>query len=209
MRFPLIAVVLLAPALLFLQGSARAADKPEKPLGVRSTMPKSIGTLQGQLARLALRLEKVVEEARRDEAELKIAIYLKYPPKELKKTRGRVRAEDLLAWMVDKTKNPETVRKPALEALIKGAQLRGDPDLSNDEKRGPYTKRAYFCWREAAPYLKDDKIDRLGRDFVRQFLEKLYPQAERQNPEIRIYHADREPTWGAAYSAWVRFLKKQ
>lgn len=197
----------LIAALLFAgPGTAAAADGP---LGVRKPMPKTLKSLEARLGDLQRRIDKLVEAASRDAAERWIEIYRKYTPKELKKTRGRVRVKQLVGYMVDKDQNFQTVREAARKAIHDGGRFRGDPDLSDSEKQGPRTKRAYFCWKELAPYLKDEKIDRLGRKLVNDLLNQFYGQAARTHPEIRIYNQDTDGTWKPAYNAWVRYLKKR
>ncbi|MDF1701798.1 MAG: hypothetical protein P1V36_11635 [Planctomycetota bacterium] len=196
----------LLAALLFAgPGTAVAADGP---LGVRKPMPKTLKSLEARLGDLQQRIDKLVEAASRDAAERWIEIYRKYTPKELKKTRGRVRVKQLVGYMVDKDQNFQTVREAARKAIHDGGRFRGDPDLSDSEKQGPRTKRAHFCWKELAPYLKDENIDRVGRKLVNDLLNQFYGQAARTHPEIRIYNQDTSGTWKPAYNAWVRFLKK-
>lgn len=202
----LTARVLLACLALSLLALPAAAD--DAPVGIRKPMPKSVKALEQQLGSLQKRIDELVKVAKRDPAELKIRIYKKYGPKDLKKRRRDVRAEDLVGYMVDKTKNFETVRKPAMEAILEGGRLRGDPDLSVSEKQGPRTKRAYFCLKKLAPHLKDDETDRMGRKLVSDLLEAFYGRS-RSITEIRAYNVDKDDTWKPAYNAWVKFLRKQ
>ena len=197
---------LLGCFALSLLALPAAAD--DAPVGVRKPMPKSVKALETQLGTLQKRIDELVKVANRDPAELKIRIYRKYTPKQLKKTRGRVRAEDLVDFMVDKNKNYETVRKPAMDAILEGGRIRGDPDLSVSEKQGPRTKRAYFCLKKLAPFLKDDEVDRVARKLVADLLLEFFGQGRRIS-EIRAYNQDNDNTWKSAYNAWVRFLKRQ
>lgn len=208
----------LAPLLLLaLLVAPAAAD--DAPIGVRKPMPKRLDALEARLSALQTKIDGLVAAANRDPAEIKIAMYLNYTPKQMKKTRGRVRAEDLVTFMVDASKDFQTVRMPAFEALKRGARVKGDPELSNSEKQGPRTKRAHFCWKEVAPCLKDDKrgsgrdavmLDRIARKLAHDLLVEFYPRARNTHPEIRIYNPDGESgNWKSAYNAWVRYLKKQ
>ena len=198
----------LALGLLVLPPATSTAADDDAPIGIRKPMPKSVKAIESQLGALQKRIDELVKVANRDPAELKIRIYKKYTAKQLKKTRGRVRAEDLVDFMVDAKKDFETVRKPAMDAILEGGRIRGDPDLSVSEKQGPRTKRAYFCIKKLLPYLKDDKVDRFARKLVADLLLEFYGQGKRIT-EIRAYNQDNENTWKSAYNAWQRFLKKQ
>ena len=200
---------------------ARSVQASDSPIGVRKPVPKSIASLEKGLSALQGRIDELVKKANQDPAELKIAIYRNYTPKQMKKTRGRIRAEDIVGFMIDKEQDFSRVREKAKEALIHGARYLNDPDLSEDEKQGSRTKRAAFCDKELIGILKranDDevstpggkvKIDRLSRKLVNDLLKDWYKSAPRTHPEIRIYNQDSEPTWKSAHSAWKRFLKKQ
>ncbi len=197
---------------LFLLG-AQPASAADEPIGVRKRMPKNLAALEKRLDDLGSRISRLLEAANKDPAQQKIEMYKKYTPKELKKTRGRVDAEELVGFMVDKNKDFTIVRQAAMNAIYEGGAFRGDPELSDSEKSGSRTKRAHFCDKQLITYLKNLKVDgkpvdRFARKLVSDLLRKFYPGAERTHPEIRIYNQDNEKTWKSAYNAWYRFLKK-
>lgn len=206
--------------LVGLLGLAAPVGADEAPIGVRKPVPKSITSLEKGLGALQARIDELVKRAKQDPAELKIALYRKYTPKQMKKTRKRVRAKDLVGFMIDKSQNFETVRKPAMEALLRGSLL-GDPELSESEKQGSRSKRAAFSDKELVYILirPNDKtvsmggekieIDRMSRKLVNDLLKEWYKSAPRTHPEIRIYNQDSDSTWKSAHAAWKRFLKRQ
>ena len=212
LRFELITPLLCALVLCALawgSSTSGAAEADEAPFGVRPTAPKDLKELEARLDALNARIAELMAAAQRDPAELKIAAYRKYGPKELKKTRGRIRAEDLVPLMADPTKNFTAVREAAQKAIIDGAKFKGDPDLSDTEKSGRMTKRAGFAYKELTGFLKDKDVDRLTRKLVHDLLCDLYPQARNAHPEVRAYSADGSGTWAPAYNEWRNYLKKQ
>jgi hypothetical protein len=202
---------ILVLALFVLAG--RHASAADEPIGVRKRMPKTVAALEKQLVDLGSRISRLLEAANLDPAQKKIEMYKKYTPKELKKTRGRVRAEDLVAFMVDPSRDFPTVREAAMTAIYEGGAFRGDPELSDSLKSGSRTKRAHFCDKQLLAYLKSPKVggkpvDRFSRKLVNDLLKSFYPGAERTHPEIRIYNPVKDKTWKSAHGAWYRFLKK-
>ena len=197
-----IALACLLTFLLLAPAPARAEDpKPVKP-----QPPATLGEIEQRLGELAKRIADLVAVAKQDPDEIKIAMYAKYGPKDLKSTRGRVRAEDLVDFMSDPAKN-FNVREMAMKVLVE-ARWRPDPDLSDEEKKGPYTKRGYFFDKKVAKHLRDD--DRASRKLAHELLLAYYGDAaKRLHPEIKAFKDTDVNSCKAARDAWGRFLKKR
>ena len=166
--------------------------------------PKNLREVGERLDDLASRIQSIVEEASKDPDALRIEIYASYTPDQMKKTRGRVRAEDLVKWMVDPTKNFLTVREAAMKALKEGAQFRGDPDLSRSLKQGSRSRRAYFCEKFLIKHLASD--NRLTRGLVHQLLTDLWGNTG--ITEINRYKPNIASTHKPAIRKWPRFLRR-
>lgn len=173
---------------------AAAADKKA---------PKGLTELGKRLTELAKDIAKLVEEANKDPDERKIDVYAKYSSQELKKLRKRLHADDLVKFMVDATKNLK-IRQKAREAIEAAAIYKGDPDLSNTEKKGTRTKRAYFCDKFLTKHLKDD--NRYTRELTHLLLIKLWGSANRV-PEIAAYSTANDKTWRPAIRQWGKYLR--
>ena len=166
--------------------------------------PKNLRELGERLVDVAGRIQKVIEEASKDPDAARIKLYVGYTPEQMKRTRGRVRAEDLVDWMVDPTKNFVTVRQPAALALQEGAQFRGDPELSRTEKQGTRSKRAAFCDKFLVRHLDHD--DSVARKLVHELLKKLWGVTGLT--EIDKYSPQNDKTWKPAIKKWHLYLKK-
>ena len=198
MRKPIVVLLLLVLPCFF--AAAVPVEAKEAP------PPKSLSELGERLNELAQRIQKLIEEASKDADELKIEEYENYSSKQLKKTRGRVRAQELVAYMVDKTKNFK-VRKRAQKAIHQGGAIRNDPELSTDEKAGSRTKRSAFCKSHLLEHLQHE--DRNSRGLTQELLLLFWPVSRNRNPEILAYNADREDTWKNAKRAWGKYLGKK
>lgn len=198
MRKSILLLLLLALPISFV-GAAPAEAKDPQP-------PRSLSELGERLNELAQRIQKLIEEASKDADELKIEEYENYSSKQLKKTRGRVRAQDLVTFMVDKTKN-FSVRQRAQKAIHQGGAIRNDPELSTDEKAGSRTKRSAFCKSHLLEHLLHE--DRTSRALTQELLLLFWPVSRNRNPEILAYNKDREDTWKNAKRAWGKYLGKK
>ncbi len=203
LAMPRLLAALLVLAVLALGLQASAAPDPEA-AAPKVPAPKNLREVGDRLDELSVRIAKIVEEARKDPDTARIKLYTSYTPDQMKKTRGRVRAEDLVRWMVDPKKNFTTVRQAAQRALQEGAQFRGDPELSRGEKQGSRSKRAYFTEKHLIKHLGDD--DRLARALVHDLLKKLWGTTGL--PEIDRYSPLNDKTWRPAIKKWPKFLKK-
>lgn len=188
----------LIAAVLALALQASAAPAPSRPA------PKNLRELGERLDDLAFRIQKIINEAGKDPDAARIKLYTSYTPDQMKKVRGRVRAENLVEWMLDPKKNFITVRRPAQRALQEGAQFRGDPELSRSEKQGTKTKRAYFCNKYLVEHLAH--ADRISRALVGELLRKLWGVTGLA--EIDRYNPVDEKTWKPAIKKWRQYLKK-
>ncbi|MDJ0520446.1 MAG: hypothetical protein QNJ90_00070 [Planctomycetota bacterium] len=167
--------------------------------------PKNLRELGQRLDDVAVRIQNIVEEASKDPDAARIKLYSSYTPDQMKRTRGRVRAEDLVEWMLDPKKNFVTVRQAAAKALQEGAQFRGDPELSRTEKQGSKSRRAWFCEKHLIKQLAHE--DRISRALVSDLLKKLWGSTGLV--EITRYNPSNEKTWKPAIKAWRRYLKRQ
>ena len=166
--------------------------------------PGSLKALSERLAALDKQITALLAESKKDPDEWKIREYKGYTAKQLEKTRGRVRARDLIEFMVDTSKN-YNIRRMAMEAIHEGG-IRNDPELSTQEKQGPRTKRAHFCKTQVVKLLKAD--DRSTRGLADELLKKFWVVNRRNHPEIMDYKADKEDTWKAAIRGWDDYLRK-
>ena len=200
-RRPAVLLSLSACALILLGALAPlpVADAADK------NSPKGLTELGKRLDQLAQDIQKLIEEAKKDPDERKIDTYANYSAPELKKLRKRIHAVDLVAFMVDPTKK-FNIRKKAREEIEGGAFFRGDPDLSNTEKKGTRTKRAYFSDKFLVKHLKDD--DRYARELTHQLLSKLWGGTNRV-PVIAAYSVADPKTWKAAIRQWSKYLRSQ
>jgi hypothetical protein len=200
MRRVLPIVVVLAVGALALQGTA--APVPTRPA------PKNLRELGVRLDAVAVRIQQIVEAASRDPDAARIKQYASYGPEQMKKTRGRVRAEDLVEWMLDSKKNFITVRQAAAQAILARARQRSDPELSTSEKQGSRTRLAHFCEKHLVKHLAHDS--RMTRGLVHALLDALLenPWGSTGFPEIQRYGVDAEKTWRPAIKKWRLFLKK-
>ena len=179
-------------------GVAYAEDKPKPPASLRE--------LGDRLIELAKRIEKLIKEAEKDADEATIDEYMGYSTAQLKKIRGRVRAQELVGFMVDATKHID-LRTKAMQALHEGAFIRNDPELSDDEKQGSRTKRSAFCKTHLLKHLRH--LNRYSRALTQQLLMKLWRPSSQVYPVIAAYKALNEDTWKPAQRAWDKFLKRK
>ncbi len=200
MRRALPIVVALALGALPLQGTA--APVPTRPA------PKNLRELGARLDAVAVRIQQIVEAASRDPDAARIQQYVNYGPEQMKRTRGRVRAEDLVEWLLDPKKNFITVRQAAAQAILSRARLRTDPELSITEKQGSRSRLAFFCDKHLVKHLAHDS--RMTRGLVHALLDALLAKlwASTGLPEIQRYNVDDEKTWKPAIKKWRQFLKK-
>ncbi len=200
-RFVLVGSVVLVLVCLV---PAAAREAPVSGPALRPA-PRNLREIEERLDGLARRITKLIEAANQDPDEARIRLYEGYTEPELKKTRGRVRAEDLVRYMLDPAKNFK-VRQHAWKALQAGAQFRGDPDLSKSEKQGTKSRRAWFCEKHLVKQLLNK--DRLARKFVHDLLMVLWFGKRSGLPEIDRYNANDEKTWSPARKRWIRYLRK-
>jgi len=179
-------------------GVAYAEDKPKPPASLRE--------LGDRLIKLAKRIDKLIKEASKDADEARIDEYMGYSTAQLKKIRGRVRAQDLVLFMVDATKHID-LRTKAMEALHEGAAIRKDPELSEDEKQGSRTKRSAFCKTHLLKHLRHE--NRYSRALTQKLLLALWRPSPQVHPVITAYRALNEDTWKPAQRAWDKFLKRK
>jgi len=184
--------------------SALAKGAP-KTAAVARPAPRNLREIDERLSGLARRITKLVEAARRDPDEARIKLYAGYSRDEMKKTRGRVRAEDLVAYMLAPGKD-FNVRQLAAKTLQEGAQFRGDPELSKTEKQGTKSRRAWFCDKFLAKALLSN--DRFARKFAHDLLLALWFGVRSGLPEIDRYDANDQKTWAPARKRWIRYLRK-
>ncbi len=186
-------------ALLFAPGGAVAEDTKAKP------KPRNLREMGERLTALAIQIQKLIEVASKDPDEARIDLYRSYTPKQMKKTRGRVRAEDIVGYMLDPKKHFD-VRQKAWKALQEGAQFRGDPELSKTEKQGTKSKRAHFCERMLTKQLLHE--DRIARKMVGDLLTTLWFGRRSGIAEIDRYSPTDEKTWKPARRRWNTYLRK-
>ena len=189
--------------LLILTVVAVALPASSAPIPARPT-PKNLRELGERLDDLAVRIQRVIEEANKDPDAARIKLYASYTPDQMKKTRGRVRAEDLVEWMLDPTKNFKTVREAAAKAIQEGAQFRGDPELSRTDKQGSKSRRAYFCEKHLIKHLAHE--NRISRGLVQDLLKRLWGATGM--PEIARYNPSNDKTWKPAIKKWRQYLKR-
>lgn len=185
-------------------GVAQAKDKkPAKGEGVKPPKrPANLEELGQRLNELAARIDKLLIEAAKDVDARAIDEYKNYSAKDLKK-RSRVRARDLVVFMLDSKKDPE-LRRAAMKAIRNGGVTRSDPDLALEGSR---TKRAQFCRAELLEHLRHE--NRRSRSLVDELLRLFWTTNKVRNPEISAFDKDKEPTWKPAWRAWKRYLLKK
>jgi hypothetical protein len=190
----------LALCLVLARPARTEEQRPAPPA------PAGLKELGQRLDELALRIRKLVEEANRDPAERLVDKYSGYSDDELKlRSSKRVDAEMLVDIMVDPKKN-HLLREKAQQVLLRGAQVRGDPDLSQTEKQGRQSKRAYFCDRTLVKHLRDE--DAVARKLTHDLLMALWRLGAAAAPAISAYNPNDEKTWKPAYNEWKKYLRK-
>jgi hypothetical protein len=201
------AVLLLSAALLPLPGSVEAAPAEGTGAEPARLEPKSLDDLGRLITEAANRLDRLKEEAQRDPRERLVAEYLSYDTERMSKSRGRVTAEDLVSWMADdKPTTQFPFRESCARAVLRGAKMLQDVDLTQEKKRGGSTNRGYFMAKHVAPLLASD--DRTSRSLALLVLRDLYGNMLSEE-EIAAYNLDDKSTWRGAVGKWVRHLKKK
>jgi hypothetical protein len=198
MRGLLPVAVLVVPFLLV----SRAAGDPPAP--AFAPPPASLEQLAQRVGELTDRVKFMVDEANRDPRERKIRVYLGYSAKDLQDVRRDVRAKELVEWMVDPALNL-LARQSAKDAIVGGAQQRGDPDLSLDEKKGSTTVRAWFCLQYVVKHLTHD--DPKSAKLTSDLLKELWRPGG--IPDILAFDPADPKTHRPAKTAWTNFLKKR
>lgn len=207
MRLPLLAALLLFLPLLGVgPAMAPALAKDGEPSNLKDVKPPkrpaNLEQLGRRLNELAKRIDRLLAEAGKDADERKIDEYIGYSSSKLKKTRGRVRAKELVLFMVDATKRVP-LRQKAQKAIRMGGATRNDPDLSTEGSR---TKRAQFSKTQLVKHLKHE--NRTSRQLVDELLKLLWIVNRVRHQEIMDYDKDQESTWKAAIGGWNRYLSK-
>jgi len=184
MRIPHLALALLL--LLPLGPSAEAGGLDE---------------MNKRLEALRARLEKLVEEARKDPRERLLKQYEKMTQDQYKaRRRDDVDADDILEWIFEgePPMHPD-LRNQAVKILV--ARALYDPDLSR-ERRGSKSPRGKFS-SKIVKFL--DAKDPLSRKFASDLLRGLW-----DNAAVGLsFRAGNQDTWGPAISAWKKFLRKK
>ena len=196
MRRPVFHACLTGLLLALLLVSPAAAD---------DKLPGSLREMNERLAKLDKQIEALLAESKKDADLPKIIEYENYTSKQLEKTRGRVRAKDLVVFMADAPKNFK-VRERAKNAIANGAAVKSDPELSTQDKQGSRTRRSAFAKSHLVKLLRAD--DRSTRALTDQLLKQLFAPNRRNNPEILAYKVDKDDTHRAAVTAWNKFLAK-
>lgn len=168
--------------------------------------PTSLREVEKRLASLNRRVEALIREANRDPDERKVEEYANYTAQQLKKQRRRIRAADLVKFMLDPKKG-FPIRERCMKVIHNAAAIKGDPDLSATEKQGSRTKRSAFCTKYLVKELKND--DRYSRALTDKLLKKLWLVSH--IPEIQSYSPlkSRKATWDTALREWRKYLKRQ
>ena len=194
-------LVLLALAAGFAAPGRAAPPAP----GTTPPAPQGLDDLGRLIQEAAARLDRLIAEAGRDPRERLVAEYLSYDTERMAKGRGRVTAEELVEWMTD-AKAQFSFRESCAKALLRGAKMLGDVDLTQDKKKGSSTNRGYFMYKLVAPLLKKD--DRDTRSLALFVLNDLYGRMLSEE-DIAAYNLDDKGTWNRAVSAWVNHLRKR
>jgi hypothetical protein len=201
------ALLLFLPLLGVGPAMAPAMAKDGVPSNLKDVKPPkrpaNLEELGQRLNELAKRIDRLLAEAGKDADERKIDEYVGYSSSRLKKTRGRVRAKDLVVFMVDPSKG-YALRQKAQKAIRMGGATRNDPDLSTEGSR---TKRAQFSKTQLVKHLKHE--NRMSRGLVKDLLILFWSPNRVRNPEIMAYAVDKEDTWKPASKAWDQYLKKK
>ncbi len=166
-------------------------------------LPTTVREAQQRITDLSRALDRMAVEANRDPRERLITQYGAYTPQELERTRGRIRAEQIVEWMVDPALNLKTVREPAQRALVDAVLKGADPDLTTDKKSGGMTVRARFFLRMVVPHLRHD--DAIARKLTSDLLKEVFRPGG--VADIHAYKVDDKDTWTKAKNAWEKLLK--